>query len=227
MLRMVPLPAKSRGGIRAAARDPPLHLQGRGTVRRTVEGPFTRTRTPSTMLRMVPLPAKSRGGIRAWLILFGNRICFVGNGLVLYFPAIRVERDMAGHVRGKRRQFTAERREGFIGDLRRTGNHASAARAAGITDGGARRYRRRLPEFEALCIAAVREARQRTAGAEGPFDECVEAAFESIRRSSDGRLKIQAKGTRRWSRNKEEMFFEVLRECGNVRASAAAAGVSA
>ena len=127
----------------------------------------------------------------------------------------------------KRRQFTAERRARFIADLRRTGNHASASRAAGITDGGARRYRRRMPEFEALCIAAVQEAQRRLAGAEGPFEDCVETAFESIRRSSDGRVKIQALGKRRWSRRKEEMFFEVLRECGNVRASARAAGVSA
>jgi hypothetical protein len=127
----------------------------------------------------------------------------------------------------KRRQFTAERRARFIADLRRTGNHASASRAAGITAGGARRYRRRMPEFEALCIAAVREAQKRLAGAEGPFDHCVEAAFESIRRGADGRLKVQAMGERRWSREKEDMFFAVLRDCGNVRASARAAGVSA
>src|SRR5215217_1494476 len=53
---------RNRGEDLRARRIPPLHLQGRGTVRRTVEGPFTSPRTPSTMLRMVPLPAKSRGG---------------------------------------------------------------------------------------------------------------------------------------------------------------------
>lgn len=127
---------------------------------------------------------------------------------------------------GKRRRFTAERREAFLEDLRRTGNHASASRAAGITDGGARRYRRRTPDFEALCAEAEREAQGRLAGAEGPLDGCREAAFESIRRGADGRLKIQALGKRRWSKRKEELFFEVLRESGNVAASARAAGVS-
>lgn len=133
---------------------------------------------------------------------------------------------MAARKQGKRRQFTAARRETFLEDLRRTGNHASASRAAGITDGGARRYRGRRPEFEALCKEAEREAQRRLAGAEGPFDGCNEAAFESIRRGADGRLKIQALGKRRWSRRKEEIFFEVLRECGNIAASARAAGVS-
>ncbi len=45
--------------------SPPLLLQGRGTVRRTVEGPPSQTadcvRRPSTMLRMVPLPEQSSG----------------------------------------------------------------------------------------------------------------------------------------------------------------------
>ncbi len=41
---------------------PPLHLQGRGTARRAVEGPSYGLQDPSTMLRMVPLPEKSRGG---------------------------------------------------------------------------------------------------------------------------------------------------------------------
>lgn len=126
----------------------------------------------------------------------------------------------------KRRYFTADRRALYLDDLRRTGNHASAARAVGITSGGARRYRKRKPEFEDECVAAVHEAQRRLAGAESPLDGVNEAAFESIRRGADGRLKIQALGKRRWSRRKEELFFDVLRECGNVAASARAAGVS-
>jgi hypothetical protein len=133
---------------------------------------------------------------------------------------------MAGRRQGKRRQFTAARRQVFLEDLRRTGNHASASRAAGITDGGARRYRKRRPEFEALCMEAEREAQRRLAAADGPFDGCNESAFESIRRGADGRLKIQARGKRRWSRRKEEIFFEVLRESGNISAAARAAGVT-
>lgn len=131
---------------------------------------------------------------------------------------------MAG--RGKRRHFTAERRATYLEALRRTGNHTAAARAAAISWGGAYRYRKRRPEFDAECAEAEREAQRRLAGAEGPFDGCSEAEFESIRRGADGRLKIQALGRRRWSRRKEELFFEVLRECGNIAASARAAGVS-
>ena len=40
---------------------PPLHLQGRGTTRRVVEGTFTKE-SPSTALRAVPLPRKTGGG---------------------------------------------------------------------------------------------------------------------------------------------------------------------
>ena len=128
--------------------------------------------------------------------------------------------------RQKKRHFTADRREVYLEDLRRTGNHAAAARAAEISWGGAYRYRKRKPEFEALCIEAEHEAQRRLAGAESPLDGTEEAAFESIRRGADGRLKIQALGQRRWSKRKEELFFDVLRECGNVAASARAAGVS-
>lgn len=128
--------------------------------------------------------------------------------------------------RNKRRWFTAERREAYLEGLRRTGNHAAAAREAGITWGGAWRYRRRKPEFEALCVEAEAEAQRRLAGAEGAFASGADPAFESIRRGADGRLKIQAQGRRRWSRKAEDRFFAVLRECGNISAAARAAGVA-
>ncbi len=133
---------------------------------------------------------------------------------------------MAARKKSKRRGFTEERREAYLEGLRRTGNHAAAAREAGVGAHTAPRGRRREPEFEALCREAEQEAQRRLAGAEGPFDGCSEAAFESIRRGADGRLKIQALGRRRWSRRKEELFFAVLRDCGNIAASARAAGVS-
>ena len=133
---------------------------------------------------------------------------------------------MAGQRKKKRRYFTEERRTAYLQTLRRTGNHAAAAREAGITWGGARRYRRRKPEFEAFCVEAIREAQRRLARAEGPYDGSQEGAFESIRRGADGRLKIQAQGKRRWSMKAEELFFDVLRECGNISAAARAAGVT-
>ena len=128
--------------------------------------------------------------------------------------------------RKKRRYFIEERREAYLENLRRTANHAAAARAAGITDGGARRFRRREPGFEALCVEAEAEAQRRLAGAESPYDGTREGAFESIRRGADGKLKIQAQGRRRWSTKAEDIFFDALRECGNISASARAAGVS-
>lgn len=130
---------------------------------------------------------------------------------------------MGGQKR-KRRHFVAEKREAYLEGLRRTGNHAAAAREAGITWGGAWRYRQRMPEFEAACAAAEAEAQRRLAGAQGAYDGA--GAFEGIRRGADGRLKIQALGKRRWSRKTEDRFFAVLRECGNIAASARAVGVS-
>lgn len=129
-----------------------------------------------------------------------------------------------GGEKGTRRYFVAEKREAYLEGLRRTGNHAAAAREAGITPGGARRYRRRFAGFEAACAAAEAEAQRRLAGAQGAFDGA--GAFEGIRRGADGRLKIQALGKRRWSRKTEDRFFAVLRECGNIAASARAVGVS-
>ena len=143
-----------------------------------------------------------------------------------FFGDSGAKRSMTERTRTKRRWFTADRREVYLAGLRRTGNHAAAAREAGITAGGARRHRRRKPAFEALCIEAEQEAQRRMAGAEGPFEGGADPAFESIRRGADGRLKIQAQGRRRWSKGKEDLFFEVLRDCGNVAASARAAGVS-
>lgn len=125
-----------------------------------------------------------------------------------------------------RRKFKGEKREAYLEGLRRTGNNNAAAREAGICVSTGPRCRKREPEFEALCLEAVAEAQRRLAGAEGPFDGCDEAAFESIRRGADGRRKIQALGNRRWSKLREERFFAMLRECGNVAASARAAEVS-
>lgn len=133
---------------------------------------------------------------------------------------------MGRRASGTRRYFVEGRREAYLANLRRTGNHAAAAREAGVSGRAARRYRGRTPDFEAACAEAEREAGRRLAGAEGPDDGDLDPAFENIRRGADGRLKIQARGTRRWSRTKEDRFFAVLRECGNIAASARAAGVS-
>lgn len=76
--------------------------------------------------------------------------------------------------------------------------------------------------------AASKQSGRRSGGwrTAAPATRGPAKAFEAIRRGADGRLKIQAQGRRRWSRRKEELFFAVLRECGNIAASARAAGVS-
>ena len=126
----------------------------------------------------------------------------------------------------KRRYFIEERRATYLAMLRRTGNHRAAAETAGISASAARRYRKRTPDYAARCLEAEREAEAVLAGAESPFDGARDGAFESIRRGADGRLKIQAQGKRRWSVAAEDVFFAVLRESGNIAASARAAGVS-
>jgi transposase-like protein len=133
---------------------------------------------------------------------------------------------MAARRRQKRRHFTEERRSVYLDCLGRTGNHQAAAREAGISAAAARRFRKRTRDYEALCAAAERAADALLAGAESPEEGVADPAFESIRRGADGRLKIQARGRRRWSKTKEERFFAVLRECGNIAASARAAGIS-
>jgi molybdenum-dependent DNA-binding transcriptional regulator ModE len=133
---------------------------------------------------------------------------------------------MAKSGRGKRAYFTQDRRETYLANLRRTGNHEAAAREAGISAAAARRFRQRTPDYQALCAEAGREAHARLAGAQGPEDGVLDPAFESIRRGADGRMKVQARGKRRWSKTREDRFFAVLPECGNIAASARAAGVS-
>ena len=122
--------------------------------------------------------------------------------------------------------FGEARRELYLEGLRRTANHEAAARHAGVSAAAARRCRQRVPSFDMLCGEAEREAQRRMAGAQGLDDGDLDPAFEGIRRSADGRLKIQALGSRRWSKAKEDFFFAVLRESGNIAASARAAGVS-
>ena len=133
---------------------------------------------------------------------------------------------MAARRKAKRRYFTEERRAVYLDCLGRTGNHQAAAREAGVSASAARRFRKRKPDYEALCLAAERAADAILAGAESPDEGVADPAFESIRRGADGRMKIQARGKRRWSLTSENRFFAVLRESGNITASARAAGVS-
>jgi hypothetical protein len=129
-------------------------------------------------------------------------------------------------VVAERRTFGAAERAAYLEGLRRTGTHAAAAREVGFRAATVRRHRGRCPDFEAQCREAEADADRRLAEARSPYDGAREGAFESIRRGPDGRLKIQAQGRRRWSRKAEDLFFDVLRECGNISAAARAAGVS-
>jgi molybdenum-dependent DNA-binding transcriptional regulator ModE len=128
--------------------------------------------------------------------------------------------------RAKVRRFTAERRAQFLEHLRRTGNQGAAAKAVGIHRDNVEKRRKRDAEFAIACMAAEEEASQRLAGARDPFDGVEDARFETIRRGRKGRWQIVATRKGKWSKAVENMFFDVLRTCGNIAASARAVGFS-
>jgi len=135
---------------------------------------------------------------------------------------------MAGSERRRRkvRRFTAERRAQFLEHLRRTGNQGAAAKAVGMHRDNVDKRRKRDAEFAIACMAAEEEVSQRLAGARDPFDGVGDAEFETIRRGRKGRWQIVATRKGKWSKKVEDMFFDVLRTCGNVAASARAVGFS-
>ena len=133
---------------------------------------------------------------------------------------------MAGSRGGKRRAFTEERRAAYLEALGRSGSHEAASAAAGVSARAARRRRAGDPQFAAAC-AAAEQAAERRLRAEREALGCPDRSqLESIRRGADGRLKIQARGKRRWSRAAEDKFFAVLLASGNIAGAARAAGVS-
>jgi molybdenum-dependent DNA-binding transcriptional regulator ModE len=134
---------------------------------------------------------------------------------------------MAGSERRRRkvRRFTAERRAQFLEHLRRTGNQGAAAKAVGMHRDNVEKRRKRDAEFAIACIAAEEEAARRLAGARDPFDG-TDGEFETIRRGRGGRLQIVATRQGKWTKSKEALFFDAMRQCGNVAASARVVGMS-
>jgi molybdenum-dependent DNA-binding transcriptional regulator ModE len=135
---------------------------------------------------------------------------------------------MAGRERRRRkvRRFTAERRARFLEHLRRTGNQGAAAKAVGIHRDNVEKRRKRDAEFAIACIAAEEEVARRLAGAGDPFDADAVGAFETIRRGRGGRPQIVATRTGKWTKAREGLFLDAIRQCGNVAASARAVGMS-
>jgi molybdenum-dependent DNA-binding transcriptional regulator ModE len=128
--------------------------------------------------------------------------------------------------RPKVRRFTAERRAQFLEHLRRTGNQSAAAKAIGLHRDNVEKRRKRDAEFAIACMAAEEEVARRLAGARDPFDGGADGAFETIRRGRGGRLQIVATRDGKWSKSKETLFLDAMRQCGNVAASARAVGMS-
>lgn len=126
----------------------------------------------------------------------------------------------------KVRRFTVERRAAFLEHLRRSGNQKAAAASVGFDRTVPEQRRRRDAAFELECRAALAEASARLAGATDPWAHDGDAEFETIRRSSDGRIKIVATRKGKWSRRAEDLFLDILRGCGNVAAAARATGFS-
>lgn len=123
-------------------------------------------------------------------------------------------------------RFTAARRARYLEVLEQTGNGTAAAEAAGIHYTTARAWREKDAAFAAGCAAAVAAAERRLARARDPFDGVEDGRFEVIQRARTGRLQIMAVRPGRWTKKVENRFFDALRACGNVAASARLAGFS-
>jgi transposase-like protein len=133
----------------------------------------------------------------------------------------------ANHMTNRKvRRFTAERRAAFLAHLRRSGNQAAAARSLGFDRTVPEARRRRDAAFELECRAALDEASRRLAGAADPFARDGDVAFETIRGGRRGRVQIVATRTGKWSKRAEDLFLDILRDCGNVAAAARATGFS-
>lgn len=145
---------------------------------------------------------------------------------------------MAGECgkRGPYRRLTGEERARFIEVLRATGNRRAAAAAIGADPRGMDQRREHDPELDAAWTAAVDAAHSTLSAAAGPFDFDPDAAAGTgdggglalgmVRRGKKGRLQLTACGESRWNAQVEQRFLAVLRETGNVRASAHAVGFS-
>jgi molybdenum-dependent DNA-binding transcriptional regulator ModE len=133
---------------------------------------------------------------------------------------------MAGSGSGKRRSFREGRRAAYLEVLGRTGSHKVASEAAEVSARAARRRRARDPDFAAACDRAEQAAERRLRAEREARGRPDRSELESIRRGADGRLKVQARGKRRWSAVAEEQFFAMLLASGNIAGAARAAGVS-
>lgn len=128
----------------------------------------------------------------------------------------------------------------FLRELGRTGSVAAAADRAGIDRSSAYQLRRRNPAFAASWDRARAAAVARLGvldSAGGPDGQGEPArdrraslrlrGDETVRASGAGRPCIVRAGPGRWSRAAEEAFLAALCATANVKAAAAAAGVSA
>lgn len=130
---------------------------------------------------------------------------------------------MASDCRKRRRwRWTDERRAILLATLEDTGNITAAAEAAGTSFNTVRRLRRREPEFDRRCEAAIRAAHERLASAPDPFAEGD--GFHAIQRTSNGRFQLSAVRKDYWSKRHDDIFFDHLRRSGNIGAAARATG---
>jgi len=118
-------------------------------------------------------------------------------------------------------RWTGARRETYFAVLAETGNARAAAEAIGMDPSTLRSRRKRDPGFardhEAALAAA--DAWLASAEAEAGLDE-----FEAIRPGPGGRLQIVAIGKGHWTPVVERSFLALLRENGNMSASARTVG---
>jgi hypothetical protein len=154
------------------------------------------------------------------------------------------ERMMGGAGRRPRRTpWGVAVRERFLAALRETGNVSASARAAGASPQLFYGRREREPEFAAAWNAALTESAAVLKAAETPFEAGrwrAEPVIPSgsakgrkpapaegekvIRRTSNGRMQIAAARPGQWTASTDKAFFALLRQTGNLSATARAVG---
>lgn len=127
----------------------------------------------------------------------------------------------AGNGLRRSPRWTGARREAYFAVLAETGNAAAAAAAIGMDRSTLRHRRKRDPDFARDHEAALAAADERLAQG---GEEIALDPFETIRPGPSGRLQIVAIGKGRWSGAVEQRFLALLRENGNMSASARAVG---
>lgn len=127
-------------------------------------------------------------------------------------------------ARAPRKRLVGARREQFLAVLGQTGNVRMAAADIGMDKRTLERMRRADPALDRDWTAAVDAADARLQAATAQFAGDPD---EMIKRGPGGRLQVVAVRAGGWTGRVENGFFDLLRQTGNISASARAVGFAA